>query len=213
MGVNKNSVGAEFKTGRFQEVLNQQYEKFRRVGTGKTMVMGVFVSPLDFIQDVRDACKSASVRYPKVLLKLEVDLERAERTPEALTMTESEGGRKRWTVQEYTGYLDKKILRHLAIKAGRNTGYFVAPTLAGLKRATWCDDEEWITECVKRLVRTGQIRAALGTVDGELVAGFICLPAKHRGRLKQEQARQDPDAWNLTTADVAWLRSVAICAE
>jgi hypothetical protein len=105
--------------------------------------------------------------------------------------------------------LERKVLRHFAIKAGRNPGYFVAPTIEGLMRATWCDDEGLIKSLVATLVTKGKVVPASRILDGQKVYGFTCLPAKFR----EPRSQQIPAELKLTPYDREFLRSCGIDPE
>jgi hypothetical protein len=102
--------------------------------------------------------------------------------------------------------LERKVLRHFAIKAGRNPGYFAAATIEGLTRATWCDDEGLIKSLVASLVVKGKIIPASRILDGQKVYGFTCLPAKFR----EPRSQQILGELKLTPYDREFLRSCGI---
>jgi hypothetical protein len=114
------------------------------------------------------------------------------------------------TDEEYRALLEKRILRHLAMKAGKNPGHFVCPSMAGLREAAWREDDERILEAIDRLLDSGQIRAVerVGT-DGQLITGYICLPAKHR----TVDRRPISSELRLTPEDEDFLRSCGIGVE
>lgn len=102
--------------------------------------------------------------------------------------------------------LERKVLRHLAIKAGRNPAYFVVPTMDGLMRATWCDDQALIKRLISNLVRKGKIVPASRTIGGHSSYGFTCLPAK----LRDEQCRVVSAELKLTPRDRSFLKRCGI---
>ena len=113
------------------------------------------------------------------------------------------------TETESLELLERKVLRHLAIKAGRNPGYFVAPNIEGLKRATWCDDEDLIKSLVGTLVQKSQIIPASRMIDSRKVYGFVCLPAKLRG----PKVREIHPELRLTPYDLKFLKECGIWAD
>lgn len=112
------------------------------------------------------------------------------------------------TKEEYRTWLQKRILRHLAIRAGQAPGRFVVPTMTALKRATWCENAELILNTIDALVEAGQIRVAGRYVNGEFVLGYMCLPAKLRTR----NERPTSGDLRLTPEDENFLRSCGIAA-
>jgi hypothetical protein len=110
------------------------------------------------------------------------------------------------TETESLEFLERKVLRHLAIKAGRNPAYFVVPTMEGLMRATWCDDQRLIKILIANLVRKGKIVPASRTTGGQTSYGFTCLPAK----LRDEHWKVVSAELKLTPCDRAFLKGCGI---
>lgn len=113
------------------------------------------------------------------------------------------------TQTETLELLERKVLRHLAIKAGRNPAYFVSPAIDGLMRATWCDDEQLLSDIVAGLVRNGKIIPASRTIDGQVVYGFTCLPAK----LREQRYGKISSELKLTPYDRELLKRCGIAVD
>jgi hypothetical protein len=112
------------------------------------------------------------------------------------------------TETETLELLERKVLRHMAIKAGRNPGHFVAPTMEGLMHATWCEDEGLIESLVAGLVAKGNITPSSRTIDGQTVYGFTCLPA----RLRDSTCRKIAAELKLTPFDLEFLKECGIAS-
>lgn len=101
------------------------------------------------------------------------------------------------TVQERAQYLDRRILKHMAFKASRNS----YPTMAGLKRATYCDDGKLLSERLDYLFKNGKLEAAVG-------AALPPRSGNHRNT-----ATGDANFLNLTAADMKFLHVCGISAD
>jgi hypothetical protein len=110
------------------------------------------------------------------------------------------------TEAESLELLERKVLRHLAIKASRNPSYFVVPTIEGLMRATWCDDQGLIKSLISNLVRKGKIVPASRAIGDRTSYGFTCLPAK----LRDEECKVVSAELKLTPCDRAFLKGCGI---
>jgi hypothetical protein len=76
-GLDTDKIPARFKKGKFSELFQAEYEKFKDTSHEDGQCY-CFVD--EFIGSVRDACGRVGVEYPKALLKRQTEIEKLDRT-------------------------------------------------------------------------------------------------------------------------------------